>query len=198
MATLDKQILEQMLADDLDAKEICDAVLFDDNVWLLEQLHGDDAAEVYARVRTFVRETLDNPELVVHIVGSAKTGYSLSPLKWSSSFSRDSDLDLAIAAPDLFERSYRELSHQYLKKRIRYNDTIGRSLLGSHIPLMRNSLGDSALLKRLMKQSGILKRKFGQNFSIHNTVNFRIYRSEMEARLYHIHSIEALKRKVAQ
>ncbi|MFZ1700210.1 MAG: hypothetical protein WBO10_05845 [Pyrinomonadaceae bacterium] len=61
-----------------------------------------------------VSKRFDVDEENIHIVGSAKLGFSIKPKSRYQAFHDDSDIDLAIADPSLFERVWTEV-HAYVQ-----------------------------------------------------------------------------------
>tara|TARA_R110002124_G_scaffold121285_4_gene279603 strand:- start:3473 stop:4069 length:597 start_codon:yes stop_codon:yes gene_type:complete len=194
---VDIETFETLLKSTISSETLCDDYLLDDEVWLLCRSPGADPSITYASIKSFIREQFPLEKIDAHIVGSAKLGFSAAPLKWGNLFDDDnSDIDIAITSENLFDVAYREISHQYLNGKIRYFPFMGRCLMGSNIPIGENVTGTSEFLIELLKKSSALKRKFGERFSIHNEINFRIYRSMTEVRLYHAHGFTKLRKQV--
>lgn len=143
--------------------------------------------------------TLSTPEENVVIVGSAKIGFSLDPNAFPRAFSDDSDLDVAIVNPDIFESAWRaalEWSYEVNENTDREQAWLrdlrrgvfrGQLHVGStqHISGMRRSALLAlwrnlawtwfAAFRDLPREPEILRRK----------VNGRLYRSWDHLRLYH-------------
>lgn len=61
------------------AKHVYNHLLLDENVFLLRRLFPDNHAEKYHQLKVAAAEALDVPTKNIAIVGSSKTGYSLTP-----------------------------------------------------------------------------------------------------------------------
>lgn len=68
---------------------------------------GDDEKYFKLKKRIALEFGL-NPQKVI-MVGSAKLGFSISPGKLWQPFNDDSDIDMAIISPELFDRFWKEL-----------------------------------------------------------------------------------------
>src|SRR5262245_52716373 len=75
-----------------------------------------DAASQFLDWRKEVAHAAQVTDRSIYLVGSAATGYSLSPLKAGRPFKflasgdRPSDIDLAVVSRDLFERAWERFS----------------------------------------------------------------------------------------
>jgi len=68
---------------------------------------GDD--DKYFKLKKTIAENFSlNPEAVI-MVGSAKLGFSISPLKRWQPFHGESDIDMVIISSDVFDRFWKEL-----------------------------------------------------------------------------------------
>lgn len=74
--------------------------------------HGPSAVldvRTYAQLREYAGSALNiSPNQSVFLVGSAKLGFSIKPNRRYGSFNDDSDVDLAIVSPSLYERLWTE------------------------------------------------------------------------------------------
>ena len=76
--------------------------LFSGEPWIF----GEDKY-VLSDLQEHMRRELKDRAATLYVAGSAATGFSLSPVKFGRPFSRNSDLDLVVVSPRLFDRSWR-------------------------------------------------------------------------------------------
>lgn len=68
------------------------------------RVFGEKDTEYSAVLKKHLADELKIPEASVLVVGSAKTGFSLSPKKFPNVFSDESDVDVAVVSAELFDR----------------------------------------------------------------------------------------------
>jgi hypothetical protein len=144
---------------------------------------------------------LDVDPFMVIVVGSAATGYSLSPHKNFSAFSPRSDIDVAIVSQRHFDDAWRwlrELGPVKLLKR----GTLEHDMLNWH---RRNLVFDGAiatdkLLSRLPfgpKWASGLGRAGKREPTVGRAIKARIYRDFESLRQYHVSGINDLKIQIS-
>jgi len=85
---------------------------------------GDD--EKYFKLKQTVSQNFDlNPQDVI-MIGSAKLGFSISPLKRWQPFRDESDIDIVIISPDIFDKLWKELYDFNIKLRARTEEEDAR------------------------------------------------------------------------
>jgi len=68
---------------------------------------GDE--EKYFKLKKTIAQRFElNPQSVI-MIGSAKLGFSISPLKLWKPFNDDSDIDMVIISPEVFDKFWKEL-----------------------------------------------------------------------------------------
>jgi hypothetical protein len=68
----------------------------------------DDEQKYFKLKRTIAQKYGLNPQNVI-MIGSAKLGFSISPLKLWKPFNDDSDIDMVTISPDVFDQFWKEL-----------------------------------------------------------------------------------------
>jgi len=69
---------------------------------------GGDDDKYFKLKKTIAEKFALNPQDVI-MIGSAKLGFSISPLKRWQPFRDESDIDMVIISPDIFDRFWKEL-----------------------------------------------------------------------------------------
>jgi hypothetical protein len=69
---------------------------------------ADDDAKYFELKRTIAQKFESNPQDVI-MIGSAKLGFSISPLKLWKPFSDESDIDMVIISSTIFDKIWKEL-----------------------------------------------------------------------------------------
>ncbi len=82
---------------------------------------GEDEEKYFKLKRTIAQKFGLNPQDVI-MVGSAKLGFSLNPLKLWQPFCDDSDIDMVIISPEIFDRFWKELYDFNIKLMARTED----------------------------------------------------------------------------
>lgn len=147
----------------------------------------DESIQMIDTFKEIVSRTLKVEFYEVHLVGSAKIGFSLSPKKSFKLFDENSDFDIALISNDLFYQ-YWSLLREYnvygnISNRIKhgiYNGYIDEYFFG-HDENLKAKVDEwiSPCNKALQDSLGLIHR-----------VSYRIYRSWSDLKTYQIHSIE--------
>jgi hypothetical protein len=176
--------------------EFVDTELLNRRPWIF----ADDAE--HDRWRKSVADVLNASARHICIVGSAATGYSLSPLKAGRSFrdltnSRASDIDLAIVNEPLFEEAWNTI--------VALDRRIALRLPAPERDKMRTDVywglvaqralpGNTDTARRLLlatARAGIAPPIRGYQ------IRCRIYRREEDLRAYHIVSLRSLRAELS-
>lgn len=132
----------------------------------------------------------------VVMVGSAKTGYSLSPKKFLKAFTSEgdskSDIDIAIISPQLFD---------YFWKIFRLSYDVTKESLYKYISrgIYRGYISDKDLFNiekcrvEWLNLSNEATRQLQRKMYIKHEIHYRIYRDWGDMEDYHIQAIENLK-----
>ena len=176
-----------------DNDEFVDAELLNRRPWIFEA-----DAEYHSWCKS-VADALKIEKEHIHIVGSAATGYSLSPLKPGRPFrrlgssQRASDIDLAITSEDLFEESWNtivsfdrrhslEMAREEREKMRTdiYWGLVGQRSLPTNTHSARRILTALSIATRTPPIRG-------------HVVRCRIYRRKDDLRAYHVNSLRQLR-----
>lgn len=132
----------------------------------------------------------------VVMVGSAKTGYSLSPKKFLKTFTDEgdvrSDIDIAIISPHLFDYFWKLFRISYDVTKEGYYKYISRGIY-------RGYISDTDLHNieecrvEWMAMSNEATRQLQRKMYFRHEIHYRIYRDWKDMEEYHIQAIEQLK-----
>ena len=164
-----------------------------------------DAVESYQAWRTSVASQLGVEPDNVRIVGSAATGFSLSPLKPGRPFRRlenaaggqTSDIDIALIAPSLFVVAWETIL--YLDRRHRLG--IAQGALGKiRLDVYWGLVGQQSLPRNTDPARSILSAMSvaGRMPPLRGyPIRCRIYRRVEDLRAYHTDSLRQLRQELA-
>ncbi len=175
-------------------KFVFNQFLMNEDVYVLRERYQERAAYIYHEIKVAAAEALDVPVKNVAIVGSAKTGYSLTPGRNYSPFTDESDLDLVIVSENLF----RELWESYLNY---LNSSTGHS----YAPVAKNVFRHFISIKAEEVQGAQLdyfsnwidrvdklKQTFQLKFKLPSEINYRVYDAWKYVEKYHVTGLNAL------
>ncbi len=176
------------------SKFVFNQFLLNEDVYILRERYKDSATRVYHDIKVATSDALDVPVKNVAIVGSAKTGYSLTPGRNYSPFSNESDLDLVIVSENLFS----ELWENYL-------DFVNSSTGQPYAPIAKNVFRHFISIKaedvqgdqleyfsRWIGRVDKLRQTFQLNFKLPTEVNYRVYDAWKYVEQYHVAGLNAL------
>jgi len=165
---------------DLGSRHAYNNYLMSEHIWLLKEKHGDAYLSVYHDLKIAVSTQLDVPVKNVAIVGSAKFGYSLTPEKNFRSFTPESDLDLVIVSPVVFndlwskfldyaERPFTKQPHPYAE--------CAKNVFKHFVSVKSEDIvGDQAeYFSDWVKKMDDLKRTLQTSFKLPAEINYRVY-----------------------
>lgn len=170
------------------------------DIWYFrEYLNKPNHASIYDDMKIFMSGSLGIHVNNIAIVGSAKLGFSISPVegKKFAPFSEESDLDIAIVSPEIFRKSWDA-----------FIDLSRRGHLNSYQFITSNIFKRFVMLKKPDSRSDFFrewsgrvdpcKRDLQTQFSIKHEINYRIYESWEAVELYHCNGIEKLKKLIGE
>jgi len=175
-------------------------ILRSDN-WYFETILGKNKEEVVSIIDDFksiISQSLGISFNNISIVGSSKTGCSLTPIskqrdKLFRCFNDESDIDIAIVSDklfqtfwDLFRRSYSEIN----KLHYRY---ISREIYRGYINEYYLDLIDGCR-KEWNEKAAVSKKLLRSKLYIRHKITYRLYRSWEDFEEYHIQSINEIKK----
>lgn len=103
-------------------------VLADDDPWLFRKEVG-----TYQVFKDYLREQLNDPDAQALVVGSSKFGFSIAPDTFGQPCRLDSDIDVAILSPVLFDTLWRMMLEWKYPWHIRKFDQAERSWAQPHM-----------------------------------------------------------------
>lgn len=167
--------------------------------WYFEQILQIESKDVIHAVDDFkmiVSEAMDIGYNNVVMVGSAKTGYSLSPKKFLKVFTDEgegkSDIDIAIISPYLFEHYWNLFRKSYDVTKEKLYQYISRAIYRGYIS-DRNMYNIEECRKEWVEASSEATRQLQRKMYFKHDIHYRIYRDWKDMEEYHIQSIEQLK-----
>ena len=137
----------------------------------------------------------------IMMVGSGKTGYSLSPYKCLKAFTVEpdaenkSDIDIAIISYSIFDKLWKEFRKAYDITNKRHYGYISREIYRGYINDRNINLVEPCRL--FWKDMSIeATRKLKQNMYFKHEISYRVYRSWEDFEEYNLESIKILKEEV--
>ncbi|MEJ9221161.1 hypothetical protein P4H46_23575 [Paenibacillus glucanolyticus] len=137
----------------------------------------------------------------VMMVGSGKTGYSLSPRKNFKSFEKNgdsknkSDIDIAVISSDLFKYFWDLYRKSYSVKYESVYTYISREIYRGYIN-ERNLRGIDVCRREWFNLSNKSNKLLRSNLYLKHDITYRIYRSWEDFEEYNLISIESMKARV--
>jgi hypothetical protein len=132
------------------------------------------------------------------MVGSGKTGCSLSPDKYFKKFDdgdENSDIDIAIISSKLFDHLWGKIRTEYSIKYIYQYDQITSSIFRGFIN-EHNFKNIDEVRPDWNTKIDDANKSLQKYLSIYHPINYRIYRSWEDLEAYHILGIKKLKGKI--
>ncbi len=195
----------------LDIYEVYQKYIISEDNWYFENILSSkigNTAEIKESFNAIISTTFHvNPENIV-MVGSGKTGYSLTPTakdmepKLFKSFCADgkerksSDIDIAIISEPLFYHFWLLLRKSFQTRYI---------ALYNHIPgaIYRGYINETNLeriagcRKDWSNISGSSKKELHSDLFIDHDIKYRIYRNWFDFEDYHLGALKKIKREVS-
>lgn len=146
----------------------------------------------YVRWRHRVAAHLGVDPMAIHLVGSARLGYSMNPIKNYKNFDETSDLDIAVVSSEFFDRAWAELLYiierqtfenkrNYLRKLV-FEECIALDIILPHL-----SFGE-----RWSRSRDNFVQDLGEKLQ-KCTVNYRLYRNHKSLRSYQIKGVSTAR-----
>ncbi len=194
-----KQFTEILLREDLDT--VVSTHLFQGEVFAFRR-----TPTAYATLRSHLNKTLGVPDKDVIVVGSAKTGFSVSPDGFPSPFSAISDIDVVVVDRNLFDTLWLTLLTWSYPHRVRGGEEL--SWIGDRRKNVFQGWfqpGNLSIQGLSRKSTLTPVREFSTRWFnafrelstypefVTRDVHGRLYRSWQHAMLYHVDGLEKLK-----
>jgi hypothetical protein len=173
--------------------DFCRNHLFDAQAWVFAEQSGLSASGSYHDFRVTVANAINTNPNNVAIVGSGKFGFSMAPTKALRPFSENSDIDVVIVSPELFDTVWSDIrvaifnGYSQLKS-MHSNQIILRFVVleSEHKYSSRYLRNTSIIISDLSKTLNLATR-------IQRPFKFRIYASWRDVELYHSEGVSKLK-----
>jgi hypothetical protein len=189
------------LITETDSKTFCRDHLFSSDCWAFEDDSSVSWRGSYAQFRRTIAKILDINPNNVSIVGSAKFGLSLSPVPAKTllpfravSDGNESDVDIAIVSPTLFEKTWTSLRLAYYNGYTDVRKLHGRELFFKFVSLKSTDEYATEYLSNLQKLVESMKAELNKIHRISNPIKYRIYESYEEVENYHIFGMNEVKK----
>jgi hypothetical protein len=196
-----KPLIRQLKS--LTSKQFCDRFLADDDAFLFSSNHLETIGD-YQQFRAFVAGRFDVNHTDIMLVGSSKVGFSLRPglptplpsfRKNASPTNSESDIDLVIANPDLFEECWSALLSGYYGG-LGYFENHKSEIFRRFVSFRSDSTYPVKALSSFIQLIGEIKRDLTGQFRITRPINYRLYRTMEDAMAYHCYGIEQLQKEL--
>lgn len=179
---------------DRGSKFVYNHVLLNEDVYLLRQRYKADAPRVYHDIKMATSDALNVPVKNVAIVGSAKTGYSLTPGRDYSPFSDKSDLDLVIVSDNLFRELW-ECQLNYVNSATgQQYGPVAKNIFRHFISIKAEEIqGDQIeYFSDWISRVDRLRKTLQLNFKLPTEINYRVYDDWRYVEQYHVAGLNAL------
>ncbi|WP_411704575.1 hypothetical protein [Edaphovirga cremea] len=179
------------------AKHVYNSLLLDENVFLLKQLFPHNHAEKYHQLKVAASDILGVPTKNIAIVGSSKTGYSLTPKRDFANIRPNSDIDLVVVSKELFDNLW--TSHLNYKNSVEQGreysySTVAKNIFRHFVSVSEDEIDSSMLVffSDWINRVGKLKKILEQQFKIKTSLEYRVYDSWNYVEQYHVTGLNAL------
>lgn len=176
------------------SKFVFNQVLLNEDVYILRERYQAEAPRIYHEIKVATSDALDVPVKNIAIVGSAKTGYSLTPGRNYSPFSDESDLDLVIVSECLFRELWESQLNFVNSATGQPYAAVAKNIFRHFISIKAEEVqGDqieyfSDWISRVDK----LRQTLQLNFKLPTEVNYRVYDAWKYVEQYHVAGLNAL------
>ncbi|KZK96350.1 hypothetical protein PsAD5_02537 [Pseudovibrio sp. Ad5] len=169
--------------------------LFDQNVYIFEKRAPDESKGNYHDFKCAVAEKLDTSPNNVAIVGSGKFGFSMNPTKKKllAELNSNSDLDIVIACPDLFEETWNQLRKAYYSNQQVVYEAHGKQIFQKFLTISDNIKYNTSHIRKTIILLTEMKKDIKDKFRIKRVINYRIYSKWSDVEDYHNFGINILK-----
>ena len=176
------------------SKFVYNQVLLNEDVYLLRARYEAEAPRIYHEIKMAASDTLDVPVKNVAIVGSAKTGYSLTPGRNYSPFNDESDLDLVLVSENLFRELWEcQLNFVNSATGQQYS-TVAKNIFKHFISIKAEEVqGDQIeYFADWISKVDKLRQTLQLNFKLPTEINYRVYDAWKYVEQYHVAGLNAL------
>ncbi len=176
------------------SKFVYNSVLLNEDVYLLREAYKSDAPDKYHEIKVATSDVLNVPVKNVAIVGSAKTGYSLTPGRCFAPFGPESDLDLVVVSDVWFRELWESYLQHVTSSTGRSYATIAKNIFRHFISIKAEDIKGDQLdyFSDWIGRVDRLRQTFQLNYKLPTEVNYRVYDNWSYVEKYHIAGLEAL------
>ncbi|WP_447739585.1 hypothetical protein [Aeromonas veronii] len=176
------------------SKHVYNHILLNEDVYIFKLNYPNNHVDIYHHFKVVVSNALDVPVKNVAIVGSSKTGYSITPGRSYSLYSNDSDLDLVIVSEKLFMElwgGYLSFVNSFSGRA--YNQ-IAKNVFKHFISVKQSDLTGDLLpyFSEWTKRVDALKRDLELTFKLPSEINYRVYDEWKYVEQYHVSGLNVL------
>lgn len=176
------------------SKFVFNHILLNEDVYILRERYQNRATSIYHDIKLTVSDALNVPVKNVAIVGSAKTGYSLTPGRNYSPFSDESDLDLVIVSECLFSELWENYLNFATSSTGKSYANVAKNVFRHFISIKAEDVQGDQLeyFSRWITRVDKLRQSFQLNFKLPTEVNYRVYDTWKYVEQYHVAGLNAL------
>lgn len=171
----------------------CRHHLFDPHAWLFTASSGLSAAGTYHDFRVTVANAINTSPNNIAIIGSGKYGFSMSPSKAMRPFSENSDIDVVIVSPELFDLVWRDVRTAIFNGYSHLKSMHGNQIILRFIVIDSAHRYSSNYLRATALIIADLARRLNLETRIQRPFKFRIYASWEDVELYHSEGVNKLR-----
>lgn len=191
---MDKETLKTALRTKT-AEEIYSEHFISGEIWIFKKIFHDHWFEKYDEFRKYVAEKLGVHYNNIGIAGSAKLGVSMNPDKNYKQFDSDSDIDIIIVSPKLFEEFWEQYLQDSYRPTTRINNITKVSFCIFRRYLTLDGFRKNEYYMDWVKKTKGFEKDIQIRFQIDNDIHYRIFESWDAVKMYYLSSIEDLKSK---
>lgn len=175
-------------------KFVYNQLILNEDVYILRERYEAEAPRIYHEIKMAASDSLDVPVKNVAIVGSAKTGYSLTPGRNYSPFNDKSDLDLVLVSDSLFRELW-ECQLNFVNSATgQQYATVAKNIFKHFISIKAEEIqGDQIeYFAEWISRVDKLRQTLQLNFKLPTEVNYRVYDAWKYVEQYHVAGLNAL------
>lgn len=191
---IDKQELKRLMLDNTPL-DFCRLYLFDQEIYLFEKAKEFEIKGTYHELKCVIANLLDTSPNNVAIVGSGKFGFSMNPTNSEllKEFNPKSDLDIVIACPQIFEKTWLNLRKSFYSNQNSVREKHANDVFSKYIVVNNKMQYNSDYMRATITLLDDMKKIISRQFRIKRTINYRIYSSWSDVEAYHEFGISHLQ-----
>lgn len=148
----------------------------------------------YSEFRSRIADDLGINPRNIAIVGSAKFGWSMSPMKFGNKYVHgDSDIDIIIVSKDFYENCWKQLRTAYFNGYNKIRQNYRNDIFSKFLVIKDISNIDSLYIRELKMAMMSLNKSVNDFLMLEGKASYRIYSDWCDAELYHTKGIAELQ-----